>query len=81
MAAVHRRVPPEVGRTPAAGGGAKARHRADATNCSPSSNGKIAKWWTPDDVVFVDAIRLGATGKMLKNRLREQFKDHKLPTA
>ena len=44
-------------------------------------DGKIAKWWTPDDVVFVDAIPLGATGKMLKNRLREQFKDHKLPTA
>jgi 3-(methylthio)propionyl---CoA ligase len=43
--------------------------------------GKIAKWWTPDDVVFVEAIPLGATGKMLKNRLREQFKDHKLPTA
>ncbi len=44
-------------------------------------DGRIAKWWTPDDVVFVDAIPLGATGKMLKNRLREQFKDHKLPTA
>jgi 3-(methylthio)propionyl---CoA ligase len=44
-------------------------------------DGKIAKWWTPDDVVFVDAIPLGATGKMLKNRLREQFKDYKLPTA
>jgi fatty-acyl-CoA synthase len=44
-------------------------------------DGKIAKWWTPDDVVFVDAIPLGATGKMLKNRLREQFKNHKLPTA
>ncbi len=43
--------------------------------------GKIAKWWTPDDVVFVDAIPIGATGKMLKNRLREQFKDYKLPTA
>ena len=44
-------------------------------------DGKIAKWWTPDDVVFADAIPLGATGKMLKNRLREQFKNHKLPTA
>jgi 3-(methylthio)propionyl---CoA ligase len=44
-------------------------------------DGRIAKWWTPDDVVFVDAIPLGATGKMLKNRLREQFKDHQLPTA
>ena len=43
--------------------------------------GKIAKWWTPDDVVFVDAIPLGATGKMQKNKLREMFKDHKLPTA
>ena len=43
--------------------------------------GRIAKWWTPDDVVFVDAIPLGATGKMQKNKLREQFKDHKLPTA
>ena len=35
--------------------------------------GRIAKWWTPDDVVFVDAIPLGATGKMLKNRLRDQY--------
>ena len=43
--------------------------------------GKIAKWWTPDDVVFTDAIPLGATGKMQKNKLREQFKAHKLPTA
>ncbi|MFZ6748011.1 3-(methylthio)propionyl-CoA ligase [Undibacterium sp. Ren11W] len=43
--------------------------------------GKIAKWWTPDDVVFIDALPLGATGKIQKNKLREQFKDHKLPTA
>jgi len=43
--------------------------------------GKIAKWWTPDDVLFVDAIPLGATGKMQKIKLREQFKDHVLPTA
>jgi fatty-acyl-CoA synthase len=41
--------------------------------------GKVAKWWVPDDVVFVDAIPLGATGKMQKNKLREQFKDHILP--
>ncbi len=40
--------------------------------------GKIAKWWTPDDVVFADAIPLGATGKMQKNRLREQYQDHLL---
>ena len=41
--------------------------------------GRIAKWWTPDDVVFVDAIPLGATGKMLKNRLREQYGNLLLP--
>ncbi|MFP5405210.1 MAG: AMP-binding enzyme, partial [Gammaproteobacteria bacterium] len=43
--------------------------------------GKIAKWWTPDDVQFVEAIPLGATGKILKTKLREQFADYKLPTA
>ncbi len=43
--------------------------------------GKIAKWWTPDDVVFVDAIPLGATGKMQKNKLRDHFRDYRLPTA
>ena len=41
--------------------------------------GKTAKWQIPDDVVFVDAIPLGATGKMLKNKLRETLKDYKLP--
>jgi fatty-acyl-CoA synthase len=44
-------------------------------------DGKIARWWTPDDVVFVDAIPLGATGKMQKNKLREQFAHYALPTA
>jgi acyl-CoA synthetase (AMP-forming)/AMP-acid ligase II len=44
-------------------------------------DGKIAKWWTPDDVVFVDAIPLGATGKVQKNRLREQFGEHLLPAG
>jgi fatty-acyl-CoA synthase len=44
-------------------------------------DGKIAKWWTPDDVAFVEALPIGATGKVLKNRIRDQFKDHKLPTA
>ena len=42
--------------------------------------GKAAKWQVPDDVVFVDAIPLGATGKMLKTKLREELKDYKLPT-
>ncbi|WP_130434973.1 3-(methylthio)propionyl-CoA ligase [Rivibacter subsaxonicus] len=43
--------------------------------------GKTAKWQVPDDVVFVDAIPLGATGKMQKIKLREQFRDYRLPTA
>jgi fatty-acyl-CoA synthase len=43
--------------------------------------GKIAKWQIPDDVVFVDAIPLGATGKMQKMHLRQQLKDYVLPTA
>ena len=42
--------------------------------------GKIAKWQIPDEAVFVDAIPLGATGKMLKTRLREQLKDDVLPS-
>jgi len=41
--------------------------------------GKVAKWQVPDDIAFVDAIPLGATGKMQKMKLREQFKDHMLP--
>ncbi|MEQ1863748.1 MAG: long-chain-fatty-acid--CoA ligase [Micropepsaceae bacterium] len=43
--------------------------------------GKIAKWWTPDDVAFVAEIPLTATGKIQKVMLRQQFKDYKLPTA
>ena len=43
--------------------------------------GKVAKWQTPDDVVFVDAIPLGATGKMLKTKIRQQLSDYKLPAA
>ena len=44
-------------------------------------SGKVATWWKPDDVVFVDEIPLGNTGKMLKSALREQFRDHRLPTG
>lgn len=41
--------------------------------------GKVAKWQVPDDVVFIDSIPLGATGKMQKSVLRERFRDHALP--
>jgi fatty-acyl-CoA synthase len=43
--------------------------------------GKTAKWQIPDDVIFIDAIPLGATGKMQKVKLRETLKDYQLPTA
>lgn len=43
--------------------------------------GKVAKWWLPDDVVFVDEIPHTATGKIQKMTLRAQFKDYVLPTA
>lgn len=43
--------------------------------------GKVPKWWLPDDVQFVDSLPLGATGKILKTRLREQFSDYRLPDA
>ncbi|BFO55676.1 MULTISPECIES: 3-(methylthio)propionyl-CoA ligase [Comamonadaceae] len=41
--------------------------------------GKTAKWQIPDDVVFLDAIPIGATGKMLKARLRDQLQGYRLP--
>ena len=43
--------------------------------------GKVAKWWIPDDVAFVDELPHTATGKLLKTKIREDFKAHKLPTA
>lgn len=44
-------------------------------------DGRIAKWWMPDDVLVVDDLPHTATGKLLKTELRERFKDHRLPTA
>ena len=43
--------------------------------------GRAAKWQIPDDVVFVDSIPLGGTGKMQKSKLRELLKDYRLPGA
>ena len=43
-------------------------------------SGKIAKWWTPDDVVFVDELPHTPTGKVLKTKLREIYSDYALPT-
>jgi fatty-acyl-CoA synthase len=57
-------------------------------DCTPTRSdllafldGKIAKWWTPDDVVLAAEIPHTATGKIHKLELRKQYKDYKLPTA
>jgi fatty-acyl-CoA synthase len=44
-------------------------------------DGRIARWWMPDDVAFVDEIPLGATGKIDKKLLRQRFEGYVLPTA
>jgi len=41
----------------------------------------VAKWWLPDEVVFVDELPHTATGKLLKTALRAQYKDYKLASA
>jgi acyl-CoA synthetase (AMP-forming)/AMP-acid ligase II len=42
---------------------------------------KVAKWWIPDDVVFVDSLPHTATGKLLKTKLRADFQQYRLPTG
>ena len=44
-------------------------------------NGKVARWWVPDDVVFVDELPHTATGKVLKTELRDTYRNYQLPTA
>ena len=43
--------------------------------------GRVAKWWLPDEVLFVDALPHTATGKLLKTALRDAYKNYRLPTA
>ena len=59
----------------------KPDHALDKQEHLDFLQGKIAKWWMPDDVVAVDEIPLGATGKIDKKLLRERFRDYRLPTA
>jgi acyl-CoA synthetase (AMP-forming)/AMP-acid ligase II len=42
---------------------------------------RVARWWLPDDVVFVDELPHTATGKLMKSALRETYRDHPLPTG
>jgi fatty-acyl-CoA synthase len=41
----------------------------------------VARWWLPDEILFVESLPHTATGKLLKTAIREQYKDHKLPSA
>ena len=55
-------------------------------DCTPDSirqhlGGCVAKWWLPDEILFVEGLPHTATGKLLKTALREQYKDYKLATA
>jgi acyl-CoA synthetase (AMP-forming)/AMP-acid ligase II len=52
-----------------------------ATELLTFFNDRVAKWWKPDAVVFVDSIPLGATGKALKNQLRNRFGDYYLSAS
>ncbi len=54
----------------------KAGAMATATELLQFYEGKIAKWWMPDDVVFVDASPHTATGKLLKTKLRDEYREY-----
>ncbi len=59
----------------------KEKAQVEAGDVRKFMEGKIAKWWMPDDIIFVDEIPHTATGKIQKITLRERFKDHQLPAA
>jgi 3-(methylthio)propionyl---CoA ligase len=53
-----------------------AESAATASSIIAFLEGKIAKWWMPDDVIFVDALSYGATGKIQKMELRQRYAGH-----
>jgi fatty-acyl-CoA synthase len=44
-------------------------------------SGEVAKWWLPDEILFVDSLPHTATGKLLKTALREQYRSYQLQVA
>lgn len=58
---------------------ARPGHRISKAELLDHLGGEVAKWWLPDDVIVVDQLPHTATGKVLKTRLREQFRDYRLP--
>ena len=75
-----RRPAPEMGRAADPGGGEEARAGGHARgDLLKFYEGKIAKWWMPDDVVFVERAAAYRDRQALKLKLRQQIKDYKLP--
>jgi fatty-acyl-CoA synthase len=58
----------------------KAGHELQPQELLQYMDGRVARWWLPDDVVVVDELPHTATGKLLKTQLRERFRTHRLPT-
>ncbi|MBP0623012.1 long-chain-fatty-acid--CoA ligase [Cupriavidus consociatus] len=56
-------------------------HEVSAAELLDYLGGKMVRWWVPDDVVFVDALPHTATGKLLKVKLRDTYRDYVLPTV
>ena len=78
----HRRRAPQMAGAAAADRGEEDGPGRDARRAARSIlEGKVAKWWLPDDVVFVDELPHTATGKLQKMKLREQFRSYQFPTA
>ena len=59
----------------------KKDQKADKDEILDFMKDKVAKWWMPDDVAFVEEIPHTATGKILKTELRERFRNYRLPTT
>ncbi len=72
--------PSEMGRAPAPRRRARRRAALGEEDLLDFIKGRVAKWWMPDDVVFVEEIPHTATGKIQKIALREMFRDYRLPS-
>jgi fatty-acyl-CoA synthase len=53
----------------------------DAETIQRHLAGLVAKWWLPDEILFVESLPHTGTGKLLKTALRDQYRDYRLPTA
>jgi fatty-acyl-CoA synthase len=59
----------------------RAGTQVSAEELTSHLSARLAKWWLPDEILFVDELPHTATGKILKTKLRDTYRDHRLPTA